>query len=336
MRILFAGTPSVALPVLDRLAESDHQLVGVLTRPPAARGRSRRQQPSPVACWAADHQLPIISPSSLRDQSVARQLQALDIEVAVVVAYGGLIPRNLLQLLPAGWINLHFSLLPAYRGAAPVQQALLDGRDQTGVTTFKIVPALDAGPIFRQQAIKIDPSATAGDLLDELARLGADLMVETLSDLAAGAQPTAQPTVGVSLAPKIDGVAARLDLRSDSESVINRIRAMSPDPGAWAELIQHQTLLSADEAAAAKRTLPDDRGFKILRVGQMRSDLPTELACGDGDQAEAGALVASKRALWCRMGAAWVELTQVQAFGRRVMSGADWARGGWVSGMRLV
>ncbi len=310
MRLVFAGTPEVAVPVADRLA-LDHEIVAVLTRPPAAQGRSARLVASPVEAWARSRGVEVLAPDSLREEAFVARLTALAPQCCPVVAYGGLITRALLALPDHGWINLHFSLLPAYRGAAPVQRALLDGRHQTGLTTFQIVPALDAGPVYLRRSVEVAPTETAGELLERLSHLGAEAMAETLRLAEAGVVPAPQAATGVSLAPKISTDEARLDFSQPVRALVDRVRAMSPDPGAWALL-------------AGQR-------FKVLRA------VPAGPAPWPGDRGEPrpGDLWATKRQLFCRAGDGWAGLGQVQVTGKKPMAGADWARGAWQAGSRL-
>jgi len=306
MKLIFAGTPATAVPVLDMLAET-HDVRAVLTRPPAAQGRSSRLVPSEVETWARTHGVEVLAPVSLKDIDVVTRIRQIAPECVPVVAYGGLITKELLGIPPYGWINLHYSLLPAYRGAAPVQRALLDGCSTTGITIFRIVRALDAGPVFCQREIDVKPTETAGDLLGSLSYLGADAMLDVLDAIANGAQPTPQDTEGVTWAPKVTPEDARLDMSGSAQQIVNRVRAMSPDPGAWAMLGTER--------------------FKILRAG---------LAVDPGFDAEPGSLRATKKALFCKAHDGWIELVEVQAMGKKAMPGADWARGAYHEGANLA
>lgn len=307
MRLIFAGTPATAVPVLASLAEH-HDVRAVLTRPPAARGRSSRLVPSDVEQWARERQIEVLAPESLKDPECVARIREIAPDCCPVVAYGGLITRDLLEIPPHGWVNLHYSLLPAYRGAAPVQRAVLDGRTRTGVTTFRIVPALDAGPIYRQLETDIGPSETAGDLLSRLSLLGARAMVDTLAAISGGEQPREQDADGATQAPKVTSRDARLDMGAPAAEIVNRVRAMSPEPGAWAMLGQER--------------------FKILRAALVPDP-------GADPGTVAGDLTATKKKLFCRARDGWIELIEVQAMGKRAMSGADWARGAWHPGARL-
>jgi len=303
MRVIFAGTPATAVPVLTRIAEV-HDVAAVLTRPPAPQGRSSRLVPSEVEAWAREHGVEVLSPQSLKDPGFVARVRGISPDCCPVVAYGGLITRELLSIPAYGWINLHYSLLPAYRGAAPVQRALMDGCATTGVTAFRIVPALDAGPVYLQSRIEIGEEETAGDLLRRLSLIGAETMVEALWMAEQGMEPIDQPLEGVSLAPKITPEEARLNLSWGAGRCVDVVRAMSPEPGAWAEL--------------------DSQRFKILRA--RIADQPYS---GASNGTIPGNLCANKKQLFCRVGDGWIELTQVQAPGKKPMLGADWARGAW-------
>ena len=309
MRIVFAGTPAPALPVLEALA-GVHEVAAVITRPPAPRGRSGRPVATPVQRWADERGVEVLAPADLRSPGFVGRLAALAPQCCPVVAYGRLITPELLALPEGGWINLHFSWLPAYRGAAPVQRALLDGCTTTGITTFRLVAALDAGPVFVQERIDIAESDTAGDLLAKASAAGARAMLETLERLARGEAPVEQPESGASLAPKVAPEEARLDFTAPAAAVVNRVRAMSPEPGAWA-------LLGGER-------------FKVLRAAAV---------AGPGQETgetAAGELRATRTALFARAGDGWVQLVSIQPAGRREMAGADWARGAWRAGDRLA
>src|SRR3954452_6288191 len=212
MRLVFGGTPEPALPALDALAHSRHELVGVVTRADAPSGRGRRLVASPVAQRADELGVKVLKPEHPRDPGFQVELRGLGPDCCPVVAYGALLPRTALDIPTHGWVNLHFSVLPAWRGAAPVQHALWAGDEVTGATTFRLVAALDAGPIFGVMTERVRPTDTAGDLLARLAEGGADLLVRTLDGIEDGSlEPRQQPAEGVSLAPKITVEDARVD-----------------------------------------------------------------------------------------------------------------------------
>lgn len=297
MRVLFAGTPAVALPALDAVAASHHELVGVLTRPDAPAGRGRRLTPSPVAARAEELGVPVLKPTSAKDPALLEQVRDLAPECCPVVAYGGLLPAPLLDAVPQGWVNLHFSLLPAWRGAAPVQHALWAGDEITGATTFRIVEALDAGPVLGVMTQAVGPDDTAGDLLDRLARGGAPLLVSTLDGLETGqleARP--QPPDGVSLAPKIEVADAEVDWTRPAVAIDRQVRACTPAPGAWTTL-----------------------GGERIKLGPVRPVGRPRL--------EPGALEVAKNAVFVGTGSGPVQLGAVRAHGRKEMDAAAWARG---------
>jgi methionyl-tRNA formyltransferase len=296
MRVVFAGTPDVALPSLRAIAGSAHELVAVVTRPDARTGRGRRLAASPVADAAEDLGLPVLKPRHPRDQEFQDQLRALAPDVCPVVAYGALLPQSALDIPRHGWVNLHFSLLPAWRGAAPVQHALWAGDDVTGATTFRLVEELDAGPTYGVMTESIRPSDTAGDLLGRLAEGGATLLVATLDGIADGSlEEQPQPSEGVSLAPKITVDDARVDWNHPAAAVDRQVRACTPAPGAW-------TTYAGERVKLGPLTSADGR-------------LPP------------GEIVAGKNAVVVGTGTAALRLGDVQAVGKRPMPAADWARG---------
>lgn len=234
MRVLFAGTPDVALPSLRALLGSDHEVAGVLTRPDAPRGRGRRLEPSPIAAEARARGLLTLTPASLRAEETQRHIRDLAPEAVAVVAYGALVPPELLDVPAHGWINLHFSLLPAWRGAAPVQHALMAGDDITGASTFRIEEGLDTGPVYGTLTERIRPGDTSGDLLGRLAEHGSGLLVATLDAIAAGtAVAVPQPAEGVSRAPRLRTADAQVRWADPAQAVDRRIRGCTPAPGAW-------------------------------------------------------------------------------------------------------
>jgi len=297
MRLVFAGTPDVALPSLEALTASRHEVVGVLTRPPAAAGRGRAPRPSAVHVRADQLGLPVFTPSSLRDPDALAPLADLAPDCCPVVAYGALLPPAALAIPVHGWINLHFSLLPRWRGAAPVQHAIRAGDTETGSTTFRIDEGLDTGPILLQEPTSIGDRETSGDLLERMARSGATLLVATLDALedgALGAQP--QTTDGVTLAPRIEVEDARIDWHQPAAHVDRLVRASTPAPGAWTMLMDAR-----------------------VRLGPVEFSDATDLAPGE--------IRAGKRDVLVGTGSTAVRLGEVIAQGKRAMSAADWARG---------
>ncbi len=255
------------MPSLRRLIDSPrHDVVAVLTRPDAAAGRRGRPAPSPVAQLALDAGIPVLRPARPNSAEFVAELTDLAPECCAVVAYGALLGEALLAVPPRGWINLHFSLLPAWRGAAPVQAAIAAGDNVTGATTFQIEPSLDSGPVYGVVTETIRPTDTAGDLLDRLAVSGAALLATTLDGIADGAlTPVPQPADGVSLAPKISVEQGRVRWDLPAHVIERRIRAVTPSPGAWTMIGDMRVKLgpvSVDDAAEA---LPPGRDSSRAR-----------------------------------------------------------------------
>jgi methionyl-tRNA formyltransferase len=299
MRVLFAGTPETAVPSLKALMDSRHQVIAVLTRPDAPTGRGRRMEPSPVRAVADEAGIEVLTPPRPRDPAFLARLAELSPDACPVVAYGGLIPRAALDVPRHGWINLHFSLLPAWRGAAPVQRAILAGDEVTGACTFRLEEGLDTGPVFGTVTQEIGRDDTSGDLLARLAVDGARLLVATLDGIEEGRLAAVpQPAEGVSHAPKLTTDDARIDWKTPALHIDRQVRACTPAPGAWT-------------------TLGGER-VKIFPV----TPIP-----GVTD-VEPGAIIADKRGLQVGTGSGHtVRLGDVQAQGKRRMSAADWARG---------
>lgn len=297
MRVVFAGTPEVALPALEAVAASRHELVGVVTRPDAPSGRGRRLVSSPVAQRAEELGIRVLKPEHPRDPAFQAELTALRPDACPVVAYGALLPQSALDLVPLGWINLHFSVLPSWRGAAPVQHALWAGDEVTGATTFRIVRELDAGPVFGVMTERVRPDDTAGDLLARLADGGAGLLVQTLDGIEDGSlQARVQPVDGVSYAPKVLVEDARIDWTRPAVAIDRQARACDPAPGAWSTF-----------------------GGERFKVGPVRPVEAPALA--------PGVLSVTKDAVLVGTGTTPVRLGQVKAFGKKQMAAADWARG---------
>lgn len=298
MRIVFAGTPEPALPSLQRLMDSSrHEVVAVLTRPDAAAGRRGKPAPSPVAQLAADAGIPVLRPARPNSPEFVAELSALGPDCCAVVAYGALLSAELLALARHGWVNLHFSLLPAWRGAAPVQAAIAAGDTLTGATTFLIEPALDSGPVYGVVTETIRADDTAGELLDRLAVCGAGLLATTLDGIADGTlTPVPQPTDGVSLAPKITVEQARIRWDLPAHVVDRRVRAMTPAPGAWTMV-----------------------GDLRVKVGPVTIDEAEPLPPGEFGIDRAGVRVGTSTQP--------VRLGQVQPPGKKPMNALDWTRG---------
>jgi methionyl-tRNA formyltransferase len=234
MRLVFAGTPAVALPALNAVAASRHELVAVVTRPDAPAGRGRQLVRSPVGEWADERGIEVLTPDRPRDPEFLDRLRAIGPDCVPVVAYGALVPPAALEIPRFGWINLHFSLLPAWRGAAPVQHAMLHGDELTGASVFQLEQGLDTGPVFGTLTEPIKPTDTAGYLLDRLARAGAGLLVRVLDGIEQGVlEPVPQAHEGISLAPKVTVEDAAVRWGDPAFAVDRRIRACTPNPGAW-------------------------------------------------------------------------------------------------------
>jgi methionyl-tRNA formyltransferase len=306
MRLVFAGTPQAAVPALEALLASGHEVVAVVTRPDAAAGRGLHQAPSPVAERAAQAGIEVLKPARVRDEDFLSRLRAIAPDCCPVTAYGALLPQTALDIPKHGWVNLHFSLLPAWRGAAPVQHAILHGDDLTGATTFQIVRELDAGPVYGVLTEPVGSRDTAGDLLGRLAVSGAGLLVATLDGIESGqleARP--QPAEGVSLAPKITIDDARVRWGEPGPAVDRRIRACTPGPGAWTMLGEARIKLWP----LAARPAPADGQSAVGRT----------LAPGELSVQRASVLVGTATGP--------VQLGDVQPPGKRRMPAADWARG---------
>lgn len=300
MRLLFAGTPHIAIPALDALLASGHEVTAVLTRPDAPAGRGRQLTPSPVAARAAAAGIETLKPARPSEPEFLDRLRRIAPDCCPVVAYGALIPRAALDVPPHGWVNLHFSLLPAWRGAAPVQHALLHEDEVTGASTFRIEESLDTGPVYGVVTEPVRPTDTAGDLLGRLAAAGARLLVATLDGIETG-QLTAlpQPAGGVSLAPKLTVDDVRVDWTAPAVRVDRLIRAATPAPGGWTTFRGERLKLGPVDPTA-----PPVDG---LAPGELRDLGRGGVSVGTGTTA--------------------VRLGEVRPQGKRVMPAADWARG---------
>jgi methionyl-tRNA formyltransferase len=307
LRVLFAGTPQVALPAFEALvADPRLDVVGVLTNPDRPRGRSSQSRPSAVAAAARAHDLPVLQPD--RPGDALDELRSLGADVGAVVAYGAILPAAVLEALPLGFVNLHFSLLPRWRGAAPVQRAIAAMDPQVGVSVFQLDRGMDTGPLLRTTAVPLAPDTDAGQVLDELAALGAPLLVEGLLALAAGEAPRPQAVDGVTSAPKLTADDARVDWTRPAPEVAARIRSVSPRPGAVTSFRGARLKVAdpvvvrpgAEETVAGHAQVPG----RIIRV----ADGPL-VACGEGA----------------------VRLGRLQLEGRRWTQGAE-----FVNGQRIV
>lgn len=272
MRLIFMGTPDFAVPALDALAAAGHEIAAVYSQPPRPAGRGQQPRPSPVAARAAALGLPLATPAALRDPAAQSDLAALGAEAAVVVAYGLILPPAILAAPARGCFNIHASLLPRWRGAAPIQRAVLAGDAETGVCVMAMEAGLDTGPVLLREATPIGAEDTAGDLHDRLAAMGARLMVDALGRIDALA-PVPQPEAGVTYAAKIDKAEARIDWTRPAAEVDRLIRGLSPFPGAWCEIAGERVKLLRSrlaEGAGAPGEALDDRLTVACGEGAVR------------------------------------------------------------------
>ncbi|WP_206788700.1 methionyl-tRNA formyltransferase [Amycolatopsis sp. MtRt-6] len=298
MKLVFAGTPDPAVPALRALLDSGrHEVVAVVTRPDAQAGRGRRVVRSPVGALADEHGIEVLTPARAGDPAFLARLAELAPDACPVVAYGALLPQAALDIPRLGWVNLHFSLLPAWRGAAPVQAAIRAGDEITGASTFRIVKELDAGPVYGVVTEAIGATDTAGALLGRLAESGAKLLLSTMDGLADGSLVAReQPAEGVSYAPKVTVDDARVSFADPASAVDRQIRSVSPDPGAWAEF----------------------RGER-LKLGPV-----TVL---DEPGPPPGEIVVERKRVLVGTATKPLRLGEVQAPGKKRMAATDWARG---------
>ncbi|MFF9429506.1 methionyl-tRNA formyltransferase [Streptomyces sp. NPDC004288] len=299
MKLVFAGTPEVAVPALDALlASGRHEVAAVVTRPDAPAGRGRRLVASPVAQRAEEAGIEVLKPARPRDEDFLARLREIAPDCCPVVAYGALLPKVALDVPARGWVNLHFSLLPAWRGAAPVQHSLMAGDQVTGASTFLIEEGLDSGPVYGVVTEDVRPTDTSGDLLTRLAFAGAGLLAATMDGIEDGTlQAVPQPVEGITLAPKIQVEDAHVDFAAPALRVDRVVRGCTPAPGAW--------------------TVFRGERLKLIQVAPLpdRTDLaPGELAVG-------------KNNVYAGTGSYAVELLWVQPQGKKPMKAADWARG---------
>ncbi len=299
MKLVFAGTPKVAIPSLETLISSEHEVVAVITQPSAKSGRGRELQPSPVHELAQSNGIEVLHPESIRDLDLV--LRALQPDAIPVVAYGQLIPEEMLDIPKLGWINLHFSLLPQWRGAAPVQYSIWHGDSITGATTFRIDQGMDSGPILGQVTQTVDPKDTSGVLLERLAGTGSHLLRQTLDALEAGMiYPVPQQHDLATFAPKISKSDSRIDWRLPAIEIERRIRAMTPKPGAWTtiELGQSDSLISLAPVTINREVQLDPGVISLIHKKVLVGSSTYTL-----------------------------ELTQVKPAGKKFMNATDWLRG---------
>ncbi len=298
MRIAFFGTPLFAVPTLSEIVGQSHEVVAVYTQPPRAAGRGMAERRSPVHETALRFGLPVLTPERLKGEGEAERFAALGVEAGVVVAYGQILPRAFLEAPAHGCLNLHASLLPRWRGAAPIARAIMAGDRETGVMVMRMEAGLDTGPIAMSERIAIGPDATAGELTDRLAPLGADLMVRALAAMSRGGLSfVPQAADGVTYAAKLDKGETRIDWSRPAEAVHNHIRGLSPEPGAWLEA---------------------DLGKAPERIRALRS----ERVEGAG---EPGVVLDGQLTVACGSGA--VRLLQIQRAGKQPVTAAEFLRG---------
>ncbi|MFJ4996987.1 methionyl-tRNA formyltransferase [Microbacterium sp. NPDC088619] len=295
MRLVFAGTPSAAVPTLLRLA-AEHDIAAVVTRPDAPLGRKKVLTPSPVAQAAMDLGLPIIKAARLNDEAT-EAIAALEVELGVIVAYGGLVREPLLSTPTRGWINLHFSLLPQWRGAAPVQRALIAGDAELGASVFQLVPALDAGDVFATRVVDVAAGATADAALETLAIDGAQLTAEVVQAIVDGTARAVPQHGEPTLAPKLTLDDGLLDWSQPLAQVFARFRGVTPEPGA--------------------HTSVDGLRLKILEAAPSSDVVPLE----------PGEITATKSSLLIGTGSTPLAVTRVQPAGKGAMNAVDWWRG---------
>ena len=299
MRLVFAGTPEAAVPSLRALIDSpDHDVVGVVTRPDAPAGRGKAVHRSPVGQLADAHGIEVLTPRKAGEPEFLARLTEIAPDCCPVVAYGNLLPNSALAVPAHGWVNLHFSLLPAWRGAAPVQAAIKHGDEITGATTFQIVKELDAGPTFGMVTVAVGATETAGELLSRLAVVGAQLLVDTVDGIASdGLRAQEQPAEGISYAAKVTVDDAHIDFSAPALAVDRLLRSVTPDPGAWA----------------------------VFRADRIKLGPVTRV--DDVDPLPAGELVVQRKRVLVGTATAPVALGAVQAAGKKRMPATDWARG---------
>lgn len=302
MRIIFAGTPASAVPVLETLVQSHHEVVGVFTRRDAIQGRGRKLVSSPVAQTAQKYAIPMYKPPTLRKKEYYPPFSELKADVIVVVAYGLIIPEELLKITPYGWVNLHYSLLPKWRGAAPIQRAILAGEKETGISTFEIEAGLDTGPIYRQEKLLIPSLSSSDEMLEIATTAGCEVILKTLEDIESGVKPTPQPKVDESfpnlIAPMLNKAEGQIDWSLEAEKVINHIRGYTSNPGAWSILSGiGRVVVSAIKPTSQAQPLPPG----VIRIGKKQVEVGT--------------------------GSIPVILETVVPAGKKPMCAADWGRG---------
>lgn len=311
LKILFMGTPYFALPSLEQLYRSGHSLVAVVTQPDRPRGRGRILCPSPVKQWALEHEIELLQPARLKEEPFFSRVKALAPDLIVVVAYGRILPDEVLQLPPLGCINLHASLLPAYRGAAPIERAVIEGAPETGVTVIAITSELDAGDIILQERHPIGFTDTAGELSERLAAAGARLLRLAVDQIAAGtARRFPQDHARATYAPPLRPGEARLDWSEDALSLYNRIRGLNPRPGAY-------TTCRGKRLKIWRAALPAAGNGAVSGAGVFPGEPPP------GSVIEAS----GDRLIVVAGGNTLLELLELQPAGKKRLTAADFCRG---------
>ncbi len=340
LRIAFAGTPEFALPALGALAASPYRLVGVLTQPDRPSGRGRRVQPSPVKRAAEEHGLPVAQPEALRTEEERAALEIWRPDVLVVVAYGLILPQAVLDLPPLGCLNIHPSLLPRWRGAAPIQRTLLAGDDAAGVTIMRMDAGLDTGPILTQRSLPIDRTMTSSRLHDLLATLGAAALLEALADVAAGTvRPRAQPAEGATYAAKIAKAEALIDWRSSARRIERQVCALDLWPIAETRFHAEPLRILAAHALDAGAPSPAGAGSidaGSIDAGSVGATAARVSAATSADVQEGTILSVGRDAIVVRCGEGDLAITKLQRAGRKPLSAGDFANSGWLApGQRL-
>lgn len=301
MRILFMGTPEFAVPSLRALVDAGHEICGVFTQPDKPKNRGMKLQPTPVKEFALSHDIPVFQPDSVKDGRAMERIRALEPELIAVAAYGRILPEEILNYPPRGCINVHSSLLPKYRGAAPIQWAILNGDDVTGVTIMHMAKAMDAGDIIAQEETPIDPDETAQQLHDRLALMGAALLVRVVGEIAAGTDTrTRQDERGVTLAPMLSRELSPMDFTRPARALHDQVRGLFPWPSATTDALGGQPIKVLQTALPGLSTTAAPG--KVTAAGNEGIDL----ACGDGQV---------------------LRILRLQAQGGKPMAAADYLRG---------
>ncbi len=307
LRIIFAGTPDFSVPPLQALLDSPHQVIAVLTQPDRPAGRGRKLSPSPVKQLAVKHEIEVLQPLTLRDESVQARIAQLDADLMVVVAYGLILPREVLVMPRLGCLNIHASLLPRWRGAAPIQRAILAGDDETGVAIMQMEAGLDTGPVWHARRVEIGEKETGGELHDRLSELGAKALMETLPMLESGdASPVSQAEDGIVYADKFSKEEGEIDWEMSAQSISRKVRAFNPWPVAWTGF----------------------NGNK-LRVWQAQ-ERPGDIAGMPGE-----VIAADKQGIVVQCGSGQLVIEILQLPGKRVMSAADFLNAHSILGARF-